>query len=150
MVEKVKVTYKGETRNIPKKYLPPTLKGKDRQAQIKSIFESKDRPKVKAKGRKSTYTAKFDREYGETLDFMDGKRSKKNIAKITGIPFKAIDEVYKKGEGAYYSSGSRPGVTAHQWAMGRVKSFVTGKGGARKADADLLKKKASKPKKRRA
>ncbi len=48
-------------------------------------------------------------------------------------------KVYKRGLGAYYSSGSRPKVSAHQWAMGRVKSFVSGKGGARKADADILK-----------
>jgi hypothetical protein len=50
-----------------------------------------------------------------------------------------LDSVYKRGLGAYYSSGSRPKTSAHAWAMGRVKSFVTGKGGARKADADLLK-----------
>ena len=50
-----------------------------------------------------------------------------------------LDKVYKRGLGAYYSSGSRPKVSAQAWAMGRVKSFVTGKGGARKADADLLK-----------
>ena len=49
-----------------------------------------------------------------------------------------LDAVYKRGLGAYYSSGSRPKVSAHQSAMGRVISFVTGKGGARKADADLL------------
>lgn len=49
-----------------------------------------------------------------------------------------LDKVYKRGLGAFYSSGSRPGQTAHSWAMGRVKSFVSGKGGARKADKDLL------------
>ncbi len=43
-----------------------------------------------------------------------------------------LNKVYKRGLGAYYSSGSRPKVSAHQWAMGRVKSFVSGKGGARK------------------
>ena len=43
--------------------------------------------------------------------------------------------------GAYYSSGSRPKTSAHAWAMGRVKSFVSGKGGARKADKDLLRQK---------
>ena len=43
--------------------------------------------------------------------------------------------------GAYYSSGSRPKTSAHAWSMGRVRSFVTGKGGARKADKDLLGKK---------
>jgi hypothetical protein len=30
------------------------------------------------------------------------------------------------------------------WAMGRVNSFISGKGGARKADADLLKKRKKK------
>jgi|TARA_R100000005_G_C4863919_1_gene123858 hypothetical protein len=30
------------------------------------------------------------------------------------------------------------------WAMGRVNSFVSGKGGARKADADLLAKRKKK------
>ena len=50
-----------------------------------------------------------------------------------------LDKVYMRGLGAYYSSGSRPKTSAHAWAMGRVKSFVSGKGGARKADKDLLK-----------
>ena len=52
-----------------------------------------------------------------------------------------LNKVYKRGLGAYYSSGSRPKVSAHQWAMGRVKSFVSGKGGARKADSDLIRNK---------
>jgi len=41
--------------------------------------------------------------------------------------------------GAFYSSGSKPGQTPTSWAIGRVRSFATGKGGARKADADILK-----------
>jgi len=57
-----------------------------------------------------------------------------------------LDQVYKRGLGAYYSSGSRPKVSSQQCAMGRVKSFVSGKGGARKADADLLGKKKTKKK----
>ena len=40
----------------------------------------------------------------------------------------------------YLSSGSR-NVPMGAWAMGRVNSFISGKGGARKADADLLRKK---------
>ena len=120
----VKITYKGETRDIPKRYLPDTLKGKDRQAQIKSIFEKKERPKTKVKERKSSWTIKFDKKYGDELDKMKGKRSKKNIAKITGIPFTAIDEVYKKGEGAFYSSGSRPNQTPSSWARGRIYAFI--------------------------
>ena len=59
-----------------------------------------------------------------------------------------LDKVYKRGLGAYYSSGSRPKVSAHQWAMVRVRSFVTGRGGARRADADLLRGKKKKTKKK--
>lgn len=61
-------------------------------------------------------------------------------AKSSGIKKSILEKVYKRGMGAFYSSGSRPGMTAQQWAAGRVKSFATGKGGARKADKDLLKK----------
>ena len=54
-----------------------------------------------------------------------------------GFSAATLRKVYKRGLGAYYSSGSRA-VSAHAWAMGRVRSFVTGRGGARKADADLI------------
>jgi len=36
-----------------------------------------------------------------------------------------------------WNAGHRPGVAQHQWGMGRVNSFITGSGGARKADANL-------------
>jgi hypothetical protein len=65
-------------------------------------------------------------------------------SKSSGISKNTLEKVYKRGLGAYYSSGSRPGVSAHGWAAGRVRSFATGKGGARKADADLLRPKQSK------
>ena len=34
----------------------------------------------------------------------------------------AEKEVYKRGLAAYMSSGNRPGVSQHAWAMARVKS----------------------------
>ena len=132
----VKVTYKGETRNIPKQYLPDTLKGKDRQKQIKSIFEKKERPTTKVKSKKSNWTNLFSKKYGKELDEMKGKRSKKNIAKVTGIPFKAIDEVYKKGEGAYYSSGSRPNQTPMSWGRARLASVILN-GPSRRIDKNI-------------
>jgi len=54
-----------------------------------------------------------------------------------------LSAVYRRGQGAYLSSGSR-NVSMPAWAMGRVNSFISGKGGARTADADLLKKKKKK------
>ena len=65
-------------------------------------------------------------------------------AKSSGISKSTLSKVYSRGLGAYYSSGSRPKVSAHQWAAGRVRSFATGKGGARKADSDLIRKKTKK------
>ena len=59
-------------------------------------------------------------------------------SKSSGISKSTLSKVYSRGLGAYYSSGSRPGTSAHAWAAGRVRSFATGKGGARKADADLI------------
>lgn len=57
-------------------------------------------------------------------------------AKSTGISKTILKAVYRKGLAAW-KGGHRPGVPQHQWAMGRVNSFATGKGGARKADAKL-------------
>ena len=49
-----------------------------------------------------------------------------------------VRRVYSRGLAAFASSGSRPGVSAHQWASARVKSAFTG-GKAAKVDADIIK-----------
>lgn len=68
-------------------------------------------------------------------------------ANATGISKTILKSVYRKGLAAW-KGGHRPGVSQHQWAMGRVNSFATGKGGARKADAKLWAR-AKKGKKKR-
>lgn len=70
-----------------------------------------------------------------------------NKAKATGISKTVLKQVYEKGLAAW-KRGHRPGSSQHQWAMGRVNSFVTGKGGARKADKGLWKQ-ARKSKKKK-
>ncbi len=60
-------------------------------------------------------------------------------AKKSGIPLSILKQVQKRGNAAYLSSGSR-NVPMAAWSMGRVNSFISGSGGARKADADLWKK----------
>lgn len=127
-------------RKIPKKYTEGLSK-EDKKKQIKSIKEQTIRPKLKsAKSRRSKWTILFDKEYGDRLDKMKGKRSKRNIAKITGIPFKAIDEVYKKGEGAFFSSGSRPNQTPSSWARGRIYGYIMGNEKVRKIDKAITEK----------
>ena len=73
-------------------------------------------------------------------------------SKSSGISKSTLSKVYSRGAAAYFSAGSRPKVSQHAWASGRVRSFATGKGGARKADKDLLrggKKKKTTKKKRK-
>ncbi len=75
--------------------------------------------------------------------------SLKKKSKASGIPVGILRKVFSKGMQAW-NAGHRPGVAQHQWGMGRVNSFITGAGGARKADADLwAKAKAAKARKRK-
>jgi len=67
------------------------------------------------------------------------EKSLSNKAKETSISKTILKQVYDKGLAAW-KTGHRPGVSQHQWAMGRVNSFVTGKGKARKVDKTLWKK----------
>lgn len=67
------------------------------------------------------------------------KKQLREKAKGTKFTPSQLQAVYRRGQGAYLSSGSR-NVPMAAWAMGRVNSVVSGKGGGRKADADIVKK----------
>ena len=95
-----------------------------------------------------------------TSGSVDNKNSKaykslKKKSEDSGISLTTLKQVYKRGMAAW-NSGHRPGTPQNAWAMGRVNSFITGAGGARKADSDLWskakkqkdKKKKSKSKKK--
>tara|TARA_R100000734_G_C3318536_1_gene112800 strand:- start:1476 stop:1682 length:207 start_codon:yes stop_codon:yes gene_type:complete len=51
------------------------------------------------------------------------------------------DAIYKRGLGAFYSSGSKRGMSAHAWAVARLKAHAKGKATVKKADGDLFRKK---------
>ena len=46
-------------------------------------------------------------------------------------------KVYRRGQGAFLSAGSRPRTSMASWSMGRVNSFLRG---SRKHDLDLRRK----------
>ena len=52
--------------------------------------------------------------------------------------------IYKRGLGAYYSSGSRQKMSAHAWAVARLKAHAEGRASVKKADGDLFRKKKAK------
>jgi len=55
--------------------------------------------------------------------------------------------VYRRGQGAFLSSGSRAGVGMAGWAMGRVNSFIRG-GHSQDNDIKRGTKKRTTPKKK--
>ena len=90
----------------------------------------------------------------ESLEAMNEEKksgvtaSLRKKSKASGIPMGILRKVFAKGMQAW-NAGHRPGVAQHQWGMGRVNSFITGAGGARKADANLwTKAKAAKARKK--
>jgi hypothetical protein len=62
----------------------------------------------------------------------------RELSKKTRCSLKALKKIVNKGEGAYYSSGSRPNQTAHSWGYARLGSAITG-GPASKIDYSILK-----------
>tara|TARA_R100000329_G_scaffold136786_1_gene117616 strand:+ start:134 stop:403 length:270 start_codon:yes stop_codon:yes gene_type:complete len=61
------------------------------------------------------------------------KKTLRKKAKESGKSYATLVKVYRRGQGAYLSSGSR-GVSMAAWAMGRVNSFIRG---SKKHDTDL-------------
>ena len=62
----------------------------------------------------------------------------KKLSVATGCSLNSLKQIVKKGEGAYYSSGSRPNQTPKSWGLARLASAVTG-GKAASVDYDIIK-----------
>lgn len=129
------------TRFIPQKYYKGIKSTKETKQQLNSIKKSIesyskkvyiDRPKLKTyKNKKSNYIIQFNEAYGISIT------DKKAVAKLTGVTIKAQERIIKKGKGAYYSSGSRPGQSSSSWAYARLASVIMG-GKAKKYDQHIL------------
>lgn len=127
---------------IPKKYVPSSLSASDKKKQINMIRKSRrlykkhvyyTRKKVSYRHKESKHIIKAKKMYGVSIV------PSKELAKKTGCPVSALKEIVRKGEGAYYSSGSRPNQTPQSWGLARLASAITG-GPASKVDAHILKR----------
>lgn len=63
---------------------------------------------------------------------------RKKAASKKGVTLGQLKKVYRRGQGAWLSSGSRPKIGMAAWAMARVNSYIRG---SRKHDTDLRRKK---------
>jgi hypothetical protein len=61
------------------------------------------------------------------------------LSHATGCSISSLKKIVNKGEGAYFSSGSRPNQTSQSWGIARLASAITaGKSAA--VDYDILEK----------
>ena len=124
------------------KYLPKKLSRKDKKKQSKMLIKSRklykkgiyyNRKPVKSfKTTKSPHVIKAMKIYK-----VDKIQPDSNLARATGCSKYALKKIVNKGQGAYFSSGSRPNQTAQSWGIARLASSITG-GKAAAVDYSIL------------
>lgn len=116
---------------VPLRYIPRSLTARDKKRQAVMLAKSR-----KMYRKKKYYTRKPVASFSQkTSSHVVDARKIYNIdrvaptpemAKATGCTVDALQQIVRKGEGAYYSSGSRPNQTAQSWGLARLASAVTG------------------------
>ena len=129
---------------VPMRYVPRTLSRKDRRTQIAMLKRSRrlyKRGKFYGRTQKlqsyphvaSKHTDVARRMYG-----VDHIVPNAALAAATRCSVDSLRQIVKKGEGAFYSSGSRPNQTPQSWGYARLASAITG-GKAAAVDYAILK-----------
>jgi hypothetical protein len=129
---------------IPLRYLPFSLSTKDSLKQAQMLKKSRSqykkgkyftrKPVTTFKSRPSSHIKNAQKIYG-----VEKMVPSNELAKATGCSLDALQQIVKKGEGAYFSSGSRPNQTAQSWGYARLASALTA-GKAAAVDFDILEK----------
>jgi len=134
----------GSNPTFIKRYLPDTLSIRDKSRQRKELTKSR---RLYKQGK--YYTRKAMRSFkskpskhldrARSLYHVDKIRPTRELSRKTGCSLKGLRQIVKKGEGAYYSSGSRPNQTPQSWGNARLASAITG-GNASLVDFHILDK----------
>jgi len=132
----------GSKPTFIKRYLPDTLSTRDKTRQRKELTKSR---RLYKQGK--YYTRKAMRSFKSKpskhidrairLYHVDKIRPTRELSRATGCSLKGLRRIVKKGEGAYYSSGSRPNQTSQSWGNARLASAITG-GNASLVDFHIL------------
>ena len=127
---------------VPIRYAPRNISRKDRKQQLQQLAKSRrlykqhkyyTRKRVKSfKSKKSRHLSRARALYG-----VDKIVPSKELASATGCSVEALEKIVNKGEGAYFSSGSRPNQTAQSWGYARLASAITS-GNAAIVDYDII------------
>jgi hypothetical protein len=130
--------------DFPVRYLPKVLTRKDRKKQLGMLMKSRKLYKNKkyfTRKKVSSFKSKPSKHVrtARKMYHVDKIKPNKELSKATGCSISALKQIVKKGEGAYYSSGSRPNQTAQSWGIARLSSSITG-GNAAIVDYKIIEK----------
>uniref|UniRef100_A0A6C0HGV0 DUF5824 domain-containing protein n=1 Tax=viral metagenome TaxID=1070528 RepID=A0A6C0HGV0_9ZZZZ len=128
---------------LPVRYVPTNLSKKDKREQLNMLLKSRrlyKKKKYYTRKRVDSYKNKPSKHISHALKIygIENIKPSKELALKTGCSLSALNQIVRKGEGAYYSSGSRPNQTAHSWGYARLASALTA-GKAAAIDYDILK-----------
>jgi hypothetical protein len=126
------------------RYLPKKLTRKDRKIQTKMLLKSR---RLYKKGKYFTRKVVSSFKSKKSPHILKAMKIYKvpkigatdELARATGCSKKALAKIINKGEGAYYSSGSRPNQTPQSWGIARLASSITA-GKAAAVDYSILEK----------
>ena len=129
---------------LPLRYVPKNLTKKDKQKQLNMLLKSRRLYKKHTyytRKRLPSYKNKPSKHiiHARKIYAIQNIRPSKELALKTGCSLNALNQIVKKGEGAYYSSGSRPNQTAQSWGFARLASALTA-GKAAAIDYAIIKK----------
>ena len=129
---------------FPMRYLPTKLNKKDKTKQVKMLLKSKKlykKHKYYTRKQLSSYKNKTSNHIlnARKIYNINSIKPTRELSSKTGCTLSALKQIVKKGEGAYYSSGSRPNQTPQSWGLARLASSITaGKSAA--VDYDIIQK----------
>jgi hypothetical protein len=124
------------------RYLPKKLTIKDRKTQSKMLLKSR---RLYKKGKYFTRKVVPSFKSKKSPHILKAMKTYKvskigatnELARATGCSKKALAKIINKGEGAYFSSGSRPNQSAQSWGLARLASSITS-GKAAAVDYSIL------------
>ena len=128
---------------VPMRYVPRTLSRKDRSRQIAMLKRSRrlykrgecyGRP---TKLKSYPHVASKHMVTARRMYRVEKIMPNAALAAATGCSVGSLRQIVQKGEGAFYSSGSRPNQTPQSWGYARLASAITG-GKAAAADYAIL------------
>ena len=129
---------------FPARYIPKNISQKDKKKQLGMLLKSKrlyknkkyfTRKKISSyKNKKSNHVSDARKIYN-----IENITPNEELASKTGCTLSTLEKIVQKGEGAYFSSGSRPNQTAQSWGLARLASSITA-GKAAAVDYDIISK----------